>query len=122
MLGKPIDTVIGLNDGIDQGRSIPFMLKSYFISGGGFPPCYQHFYSDTEMKKIASHHKKWIFLDNIKVIHHHVYSKKRGLKNIDILEPAISLKFKNSADIYNKRMNWWEANNKPRTIPYNIGI
>ncbi|GAF96261.1 unnamed protein product, partial [marine sediment metagenome] len=72
MIGKPVDTVIGLNDGVGQGYSHPFMLKSHWILGGGFSPGYSHFCVDIEIKRIASYHKKWIFLENIKIIHHHI--------------------------------------------------
>jgi len=120
----PIDAIVGINDGIGSGRAHPFMRKKYWLSGGGFPPCYNHYFGDTELQKIAVYHKKWLFKKDIKIVHHHNYHKNQGFKNINILEDptmANRIKSKGDGDMFKKRMSWWEQNGKPRFVPYNIG-
>jgi len=121
--GSAPDTIVGVNDGIGNGRSHSCMRKEFWLSGGGFPPCYRHYYGDTEIQKTALQHNRWLFLKDVKIIHHHPYHVKQGFKNINVIEDptkANQLKSKGDGEIYKKRIKWWEENNKPRTIPWDI--
>jgi glycosyltransferase involved in cell wall biosynthesis len=119
------DIVVTPNDGISNGRGHPFMFKKYWLSGGGYPPCYKHYYGDTELQRLALYHNKRKHIEEFKLIHHHVYSQKLGNKNIDVIEDNTvynRIASRGDGEIFKVRMEWWNKNNKPRIIPYNIGI
>jgi len=121
-LNQHPERIVGLNDGIQAGRAHPFMSRKFWLAGGGFPPCYRHYYGDTEIFKTARYHGDWHYLENVKVKHHHAYAEKKGY-DVNIIEETTG-DCKNVAvgdgEIHTRRMTWWEENNKPRTIPWNI--
>ena len=114
--------VVGLNDGISEGRAHPFMLRRRWIDGYGFPPCYCHYYPDTEIYNVAKNNQSWNYLDKVKIKHHHPYAKKRGY-DVKILEETVAKSREmshNDGKTFEKRMRWWNDNKKPARIPWNI--
>ncbi len=113
------DFVSGLNDGIQEGRAHPFMYKDYWLDGYGLPPCYRHYFADTEIYKINHH---WNYLSRAKILHHHIYAKNKGLQ-ADILEETTGASHETAkldGQMHKNRMEWWEANGKPTSIPWSI--
>jgi len=114
--------ICGLNDGMQQGRAHPFIPRDMWFGGLGYPPCYRHYYGDTEVYRIAKHHHAWIHLTAVPVKHHHEYPKSKGF-DVDILEDVSAESkqmAKHDGEIFQRRMKWWEENGKPRMIPWHI--
>lgn len=116
------DIVVGLNDGFEEGRKHPFMPKSHWINGCGFPPCYRHSYADVEIYLTAKHHNKWRFLKEAVIKHHNPLMALKGF-DVDVIEENINESTslsKNGMETLERRMKWWRENNNPRMIPWNI--
>ncbi len=120
--GAVFGFVIGLNDGIQEGRAHPFMWRDHWLEGLGLSPCYRHYFSDTELYKIAKHHDYWRYIKECKILHHHIYAKNKGLQT-DILEETTGASHETAkldGQIHRNRMMWWEAKGKPIVIPWSI--
>lgn len=116
------DIVVGLNDGLQEGMEHPFMSRSHWLNGCGFPTCYRHYYADMEIYQLAKYHHRWKFVKEAIIKHHNPRMAVKGF-DVDVIEENVkeakSLS-KNGREILERRMKWWEQNSNPRTIPWHI--
>ena len=114
--------IFGVDDGVQDGRAHPVMPRMAWRTFG-FPPCYAQYYCDTEVYAIYKHHNSWSLCKDALIIHHHDYCKTKGVSGVDIIESSqddCKRIAKHDGVIFKRRMDWWEKNNKPISIPWNI--
>jgi len=110
----------------------PFTRRDFWLSGGGYPICYEHYYCDSEYSFVGFKHGGVSSFD-ILTIHHQQCFADHDTGNVDkykvIREGANDVGSHAQEDwskhdkiLFDKRITWWRENDKPSIIPHHIGL
>lgn len=114
----------------------PFTRRDFWLMGGGYPICYEHYYCDNEYGRLANEQFGVIgFEDKINVIHQKTKEPIYESNNtreivVDANDKPLSLSpsiesldaTRYDKKLFDARVTWWLNNNKPHIIPSHIGL